>query len=118
MYTKAQYLNDMMKYDFKKYKVEVIQKGSDYKDLVIKVMLNGKVAYKTKPGAFSYRTVKDGKFVRTKWFIKYEQYTRKIAVWNDKAFKSFNSWSGNYRMQNEIKLKVDNILDEFARGLQ
>lgn len=119
MYTKAKYFKDISKYDFKKYKVEVVESGCDYGNLSVKILLNGKVAYKIHAGTFSYRTIQDGKLVRNKFFLKYEPFKRKIVAWKkDKDLKKFNSWCGNYRVQNEIKSKLDAVLDGFARGLQ
>lgn len=119
MYTKAEYFKDISKYDFKKYNVEVVPYGLTYQDLSIKIMLNNKVAYEIKPGTFSYKTIQDGKVVRTKFFIKYEPFKKKVVVWRDcKNIKKFNSWCGNYRVQNEIKSKLEIVLDKFARDLQ
>lgn len=118
MYTKAQYLKDIKNYDFKKYKVDVKHEGDCADNLVFKVLLDGKVVYETRKGAFIYNKFKSGAFRRTKWFIKYEEFEDVTITWrNNKEFMKFTSWCSNYRVQNEIKIKFQEAKDDFKRTM-
>lgn len=119
MYTKSQYLKDVKKYDFKKYKVEVIAEGDCANNLILKVMLNDLCLYQTNKGAFVYKEFKNGAFFRTKWFIKYRQFNDVKVSWkNNKDFIKFTSWCSNYRVQNDIKEKFQQALNEFNKNIQ
>lgn len=119
MYTKAQYLKDVQKYNFKKYKVDVITEGNCANNLIFKVLLDGEVVYETKKGSFMYKTIRSGAFRKTKWFVKYEEFDDVIVTWkNSKDFMKFTSWCGNYRVQNDIKAKFQLALDSFKKNMQ
>lgn len=118
MYTKAQYLNDLRKYDFKNYKVEVNTVGDNANNLVFQVLFNDEIVYETRKGIFKYERIKSGRFVRTKWFVKYEPFEDVIITWkNNKDFMRFTSWCSNYKVQNDIKAKFQIAKDNFKREL-
>lgn len=120
MYTKAEYLRDVKNYDFKKYKkVEVVSEGDCPNNLVFKVLLNDKIVYQTRKGAFGYKKFKNHVFVKSKWiFGTYKEIDDVTITWKDnKDFLRFNSWCGNYRVQGEIKAKFQDALDEFRKDI-